>query len=76
MKKVPKFFNFITLLSLILINNFIKKKVLGIFIHNHTQTSTNINNITGSFNYFSIKRIYDQKLPYNDCYKNVSKSYI
>ncbi len=30
----------------------------------------------GSFNYFRIKRIYDQKLelPYNNCYKNVSKS--
>jgi hypothetical protein len=52
-----------------------------IYIHNHTQMPTTIYNKArfiqpGSFNYFNIKRIYDQKLelPYNNCYKNVSKS--
>ena len=32
---------------------------------------------SGSFNYFRIKPTYDQKLelPYNNCYKNVSKSH-
>jgi hypothetical protein len=30
----------------------------------------------GSYNYFTVKRTYDQKLelPYNNCFKNVSKS--
>jgi len=52
-----------------------------IYIHNHTQMPASIYNKghfiePGSFNYFRIKRIYDQKLelPYNNCYKNVSKS--
>jgi hypothetical protein len=54
---------------------------LIISIHNHTQTSTTIYNkgyfiSSGCKNYFIIKRIYDNKLekPYNDCFKNVSKS--
>jgi hypothetical protein len=52
-----------------------------IYIHNHTQMPTTISNKAffiqpGSFDYFNLKRIYDQKLelPYNNCYKNVSKS--
>jgi hypothetical protein len=54
---------------------------LIIYIHNHTQAPATIYNKArfiepGSFNYFRIKRTYDQKLelPYNNCYKNVSKS--
>jgi hypothetical protein len=54
---------------------------LVIYIHNYTQMPTTIYNKArliqpGSYNYFNIKRIYDQKLelPYNSCYKNVSKS--
>jgi hypothetical protein len=50
-------------------------------MHNHTQMPTTISNKAffiqpGSFDYFNLKRIYDQKLelPYNNCYKNVSKS--
>jgi hypothetical protein len=54
---------------------------LMIYIHNHTHMPATIYKKgdfiqSGKFNYFKIKRIYDQKLelPYNDCYKNVSKS--
>jgi hypothetical protein len=54
---------------------------LVIYIHNHTQMPTTIFNKarfiqSGTINFFNIKRIFDQKLefPYNDCYKNVSKS--
>ena len=54
---------------------------LMIYIHNHSQSPATIYKKgdfiqSGRFNYFKIKRIYDQKLelPYNDCYKNVSKS--
>jgi len=56
-------------------------EALMIYIHNHTRIPVNIYNKgffihPGSFNYFIIKRVYDQKLefPYNNCYKNVSKS--
>jgi hypothetical protein len=52
-----------------------------ILIHNHTQTPKTIYNkghyiSSGNYNYFIIKRIKDEKLeqPYNDCFKNVSKS--
>ncbi len=52
-----------------------------IYIQNHTRIPVNIYNKgfvihPGSVNYFIIKRFYDQKLelPYNNCYKNVSKS--
>ncbi len=52
-------------------------------IHNRTQIPSSIFNqetyvSAGSYNFFIIKRIYDQKLdhPYNDCYKNVSLSVI
>jgi hypothetical protein len=51
-----------------------------ISIHNHTQTTSNIFNkgyfiSTGNYNYFIIKRIFDQKLeqPYNSCLKDRSK---
>jgi hypothetical protein len=54
---------------------------LMFYIHNHTRIPVNIYNRgfvihPGSDNYFNIKRVYDQKLelPYNNCYKNVSKS--
>jgi hypothetical protein len=54
---------------------------LMIYINNHTKTPVNIYNKgfvihPGSVNYFIIKRVCDQKLelPYNNCYKNVSKS--
>ncbi len=54
---------------------------LMIYIHNHTHMPATIYKKgdfiqSGKFNYFKIKRIYDQKLelPYNDCNKNVSKS--
>jgi hypothetical protein len=54
---------------------------LYISIHNHTKTPETIHNkgysISSGFkNYFSVKRIKDEKLeqPYNDCYKNVSQS--
>jgi hypothetical protein len=62
-------------------NSTLDEVSLMIYIHNHTQMPTTISNKArfiqpGSFNYFNIKRIYDQKLelPYNNCYKNVSKS--
>jgi len=62
-------------------NSTIDEVTLVMYIHNHTQMPTTIYNKArfiqpGSFNYFNIKRIYDQKLelPYNNCYKNVSKS--
>jgi len=55
--------------------------LLMIYIHNNTQNPLTIYNLghyiqPGSYSYFNIKRVYDQKLelPYNDCYKNVSKS--
>jgi hypothetical protein len=54
---------------------------LIISIDNHTQIPVNIYHkgysiLPGTINFFSIKRIYDKKLelPYNNCYKNVSKS--
>jgi len=54
---------------------------LYISIHNHTKMPETIYNkgyfiSSGCKNYFSIKRIKDEKLeqPYNDCYKNVSQS--
>jgi len=62
-------------------NSKIDYSQLLIFIHNHTQTLPTIHNrgvwITpGSENYFVINRVYDEKLgqPYNNCFKNVSKS--
>jgi len=52
-----------------------------IYIHNKTERPETIYNkgyiiSSGSYHYFNVKRIYDQKLesPYNDCFKNVSKS--
>jgi len=54
---------------------------LYISIHNHTKMPETIYNkgyfiSSGCKNYFSIKRIKDEKLeqPYNDCYKDVSQS--
>jgi len=54
---------------------------LMIYIHNHTAIPDTIYDKgffihPGSLNQFIIKRVYDQKLelPYNNCYKNVSKS--
>jgi hypothetical protein len=55
--------------------------LLYIFIHNHTVSPPTIFNkgywiTSGSDNYFIIKRLIDEQLehPYNNCYKNVSKS--
>ena len=54
---------------------------LMIYIHNNTQIPSTIFNkgfilYSGSETYFNVKRVYDQKLelPYNSCYKNVTKS--
>jgi hypothetical protein len=62
-------------------NKTIELTDLMIYIYNYTQMPATIYKKgdfiqSGKFNYFKIKRIYDQKLeiPYNDCYKNVSKS--
>jgi hypothetical protein len=62
-------------------NSTLDEVSLVIYIHNHTQMPATIYHKghfiqSGSFNYFKIKRTYDQKLefPYNNCYKNVSKS--
>jgi hypothetical protein len=56
-------------------------EALMVYINNHTRIPVNIYNKgffirPGAFNFFIIKRVYDQKLelPYNNCYKNVSKS--
>jgi hypothetical protein len=62
-------------------SSLINDDILIIHIHNYTQMPATIYQ-KGHFiqreskNYFIIKRIYDQKLelPYNNCYKNVSKS--
>jgi len=50
-----------------------------VYFHNHTFKPATIGYrgyliSSGSFNYFKVKRIFDQKLeyPYNDCFKNVS----
>jgi hypothetical protein len=63
-------------------NSTFDENSLVIYIHNHTQMQASIYNKgyfiePGSFNYFRIKRTYDQKLelPYNNCFKNVSKSH-
>jgi len=52
-----------------------------IYMHNVTDKPETIYHkgkyiSSGSFNYFIMKRIYDQKLdlPYNNCFKNVSES--
>jgi hypothetical protein len=62
-------------------NSTLDEVSLVIYIHNHTQMPATIYHKghffqSGSFNYFKVKRTYDQKLelPYNICYKNVSKS--
>jgi hypothetical protein len=62
-------------------NETIELTDLMIYIYNYTQMPATIYKKgdfiqSGRFNYFKIKRIYDQKLevPYNDCYKNVTKS--
>jgi len=52
-----------------------------LYIHNNTQMPSNLYSKgyyirPGSFNFYDINRVHDQKLelPYNNCYKNVSKS--
>jgi len=51
------------------------------YIHNNTEKPDTINRkgfyvSPGSYNFFTVKRIMDQKLelPYNDCFRNVSES--
>jgi hypothetical protein len=53
----------------------------SVYVHNNTQMPSNLYSKgyyirPGSFNFYDINRVYDQKLelPYNNCYKNVSKS--
>ena len=50
-----------------------------IYFHNHTLNPVSIGGkgyliTSGTFNYFIVKRIFDQKLeyPYNNCFKNIS----
>ena len=61
-------------------NNKYKDNRLIIYIHNHTIMPLAIYNkgfyvSLGTYNYFVLSSIYDQKLeyPYNDCYKDISK---